>query len=277
MFKPQSLFSRSLILQPATMFSASTVGFSTSTNSLLTTNALQNGVQRSYLLTQQTRNFSYDPHSNKDASESQTSIGKAQSAYEDIKPRLKTYLVLMALGTGIYFVVRAGLYIIEVFASINFLNVGEAAFLAGMTCALLLVGMTRIATRYLRLHPEDVYRNTVKRVLNEAKIQSEIGKNIETSNFRAYSFVDGGVRWKPEPEVEYNGFLDRWWKPRRLQMFFQVKGPSGSGMVSCEVEKDMKGVSRYIVLSFDSFETGNHILLEGDEGRSIYQGIIKLR
>ena len=127
-------------------------------------------------------------------------------------------------------------------------------------------------------------------------MRAYLGSELRTGAFRAYSFVPGSIRWGQAggaaeaavPSVPAAGTgagwggramatLGSWWRPRRLQLFFQVTGGSAShGMVSAEVEK-VRGSQRYNLLCVDVLNTGQRIVLRGDPTYSIYQGVIKLR
>ena len=212
------------------------------------------------------------------------------------KPRLVTYLwVGAALLLGVA-ILRGGLWVVSFFSSLDFADVSQVAFVAGLLTAAILMGVGALARRALTLRPEAVYADALRRVLGDATVRAYLGSELRTGAFRAYSFVPGSIRWGqggaaaeavvPPAAAEGTGAgwgvramaaLGSWWRPRRLQLFFQVTGDAAShGMVSAEVEK-VKGSYSYNLLCVDVLNTGQRIVLRGDPTYSIYQGVIRLR
>ena len=196
-------------------------------------------------------------------------------------PHIKTYSVWVLVGTGMLFVFKAGLNLVDFFATINFLDVGEVAFIAGLVSGVGLVGCGWLGTRFLRLRPEPIFQHALKRLNTDSTVVQYMGRQITPSNFRAYSFVNGAVRMTEEQRerarIAKATGIYKYWQPKRLQLFFQVTGSNGAiGMVSAEVEKSWRGDHSYNLLSVD-LQTGERIILEGDVNYKIYQGVIKLR
>ena len=151
-----------------------------------------------------------------------------------------------------------------------------------MLASLILVGIAFAVRRYIVINPEAVYKEVVRRVSSEAVVKSMIGENITTGQFKAFAFVPGSLRSKPlnEPHpsatTTWSGRILKFYRPRRLQLFFQINASHGSAMVSTEVEK-FGGIHRYNTLCIDLVDTNERLVLEGPPEYRIYQGIIKLR
>ena len=58
-------------------------------------------------------------------------------------PRIKTYSVWVAVGSGVLLVFKLGLNIVDFFATVSFLDVGEVAFLGGLA-----VGLTALLAEW---------------------------------------------------------------------------------------------------------------------------------
>ena len=227
--------------------------------------------------------------------------GSLVASWELWKPRIVSYLWIAAIvGVGVL-VLRAGLWVVSFFSSLDFADVGEAAFFAGLFTGLAVVGVALLGRRALTLRPEAVYQDALKQVLNDVTVRSFLGSELHTGAFRAYSFLPGSLRLPGVttgttaassiapaavttlPATATSGSsallarLQSYWRPRRLQLFFQVTGDTGEhGMVSAEVEK-VRGTHKYNLLCVDVLNTGQRIVLQGDAAYSIYQGVIRLR
>ena len=227
--------------------------------------------------------------------------GTLLARWEQWKPRIVSYLWIAAIvGVGIL-VLRAGLWVVGFFSSLDFADVGEAAFFAGLLTGLAVVGVALLGRRALTLRPEQIYQDALKQVLNDVTVRSFLGSELHTGAFRAYSFLPGSLRLPgvttgttaatsippaalppvpASPSSTWSALLARlksYWRPRRLQLFFQVTGNQGEhGMVSAEVEK-VRGTHKYNLLCVDVLNTGQRIVLQGDPAYSIYQGVIRLR
>ena len=229
--------------------------------------------------------------------------GTLIARWEQWKPRIISYLWIAAIvGVGIL-VLRAGLWVVSFFSSLDFADVGEAAFFAGLLTGLAVVAVALLGRRALTLRPEQVYQDALKQVLNDVTVRSFLGSELHTGAFRAYSYLPGSLRLPgvttgttaatsiPPPALPavpasttstssasvLFARLKSYWQPRRLQLFFQVTGNTGEhGMVSAEVEK-VRGTHKYNLLCVDVLNTGQRIVLQGDPSYSIYQGVIRLR
>jgi len=193
---------------------------------------------------------------------------------EELIPRFKSYAVFALVGSACYIVFKSGLWVIEFMASINFADVGQVSYVAGLLSAGLLVLSFRIGARFLTLRPDVVTRQMLKKVCLNPQVEAEIGKQIRQIGFQASQQTNAAVRWRAEPGVTYYGW-DRYIKYRNLHLFFQINGEKGQGLVSCEVEKDLKGNEITKILAVDVFETGSRIVVEGDPTRSLCSGFIK--
>jgi hypothetical protein len=197
-------------------------------------------------------------------------------------PRIKTYMVWVGVGVGVLFVIKGGLGIVDFFATLNFLDVGEVAFLAGLLTGIGTVVCGWLGTRFLRLRPEPIFQQALKRLSTDSTVINYLGNNIESGSFRAYSFLNGNLRLTTKQKINntnLNGIY-KYWQPRRLQLFFQISGNKGIvGMASAEVEKNWRGDHKFNLLSvdLDSNTGGERIVLEGPLDYRIYKGIIKLR
>jgi hypothetical protein len=221
------------------------------------------------------------------------------STVENIKGRVKTYLIIGGVITGIVIVLNAGLSIIEFFSTLNFLDVGEISFLAGMATAWGLSLVLYLANRSWRISPELVYNEAIKRVLNDNRIKQRLGMEIAAGTFKAYSFIPGAIRWSSSDRlaasrtisihqqatgqlIQPNSFAYKYlqvYQPKKFQLFFQINNKANSqhAMVSSEVEKSYNGTLIWNLLAVDLLESGDRVVLAGDPDYKIYQGIIKLR
>lgn len=140
-----------------------------------------------------------------------------------------------------------------------------------------------LGTRFLRLRPESIFQAALKRINSDATVKTYMGHQISPSQFRAYSYVPGSLRMTQEERDRAlaRGMkgVHKWWRPKRLQLFFQVQGSNGVlGMCSAEVEKSWTGETAYNLLAIDLATQGQErIVLEGDPHYSIYKGVIRLR
>lgn len=217
---------------------------------------------------------------------------KASRTWTEWKPRIITYFYIgSALFVGVL-ILRGGLYFVNFFTSLDLADVGRWGFVAGLATGVGLVGTAMLTRRVLSLRPESVYQDALKQVLNDITVRSFLGNSIKTGSFRAYSFVPGSVRMpgtitaaEAEPVVDAvaaanPSWLDRlskYWKPRRLQLFFQITGSDGNhAMCSAEVQK-VRGSMQYNLLCVDILNTGQRVVLMGSPDYQIYQGVIKLR
>jgi hypothetical protein len=206
-------------------------------------------------------------------------------------PHIKTYTVYLGVGVGVLFVIKIGLAVVDFFATLNFLDVGEVSFIAGLICGAGAAGCALLGTRVLRLRPEAVFKLALQRISTDPTCINYMGAPITTGSFRAYSYLGGHPRFSLVPGVSKtqhaahtravgSGFAwwDRVWVPKRLQLFFQITGGRGVvGMASAEVERNWRGDHRFTLLSIDVEGSGDRIVLEGDTDYRIYKGIIKLR
>lgn len=134
--------------------------------------------------------------------------------------RVKTYSVWLGVGVGVMFVFKLGLNMVEYFATINFLDVGEVAFMAGLLSGVGIVGCAALGTRFLRLRPEPIYQHAMKRITADPTVAAYMGQQINAGSFRAYSFLNGSVRMTAEQRekaVQQTGIY-KYWQPKRLQM-----------------------------------------------------------
>jgi len=184
--------------------------------------------------------------------------------------------------TGAIMLLQAGVWLVTFLGNINFVEVGHIAYAAGIVTGLALIGVFNIGQRMLVLRPEPVYRKIIRDLSHSPKATTALGGQITAGRFRAYSVLDGGVRWKTEPGKTYDGW-QRFWKPRRLQMLFTASGDRGvTGLVICEVQNDYRGKPFYNILALEMLDAKGaqaaqpRIVLDGDPKYSIEHGPIRL-
>lgn len=124
----------------------------------------------------------------------------------------------------------------------SFLDVGEVAFIGGLVTGLGVAVCAVLGTRFLRLRPEPIFQHALKRLSSDATVTSYMGSTLTSSEFRAYNFLEGGVRGVGSVSASTSRRpltgLYKWYQPKRLQVMFQVIGSKGvTGMATAEVEK----------------------------------------
>ena len=117
-------------------------------------------------------------------------------------PRIKTYSVWVAVGSGVLLVFKLGLNMVDFFATVSFLDVGEVAFIGGLVSGLGVAGCAALGTRFLRLRPEPIFQHALKRLSADQTVAAYMGRTLTTSEFRAYNFVEGSIRMGPEAKKQ---------------------------------------------------------------------------
>jgi len=197
-----------------------------------------------------------------------------QQRFESSKGSYLRYAVWGGVGIAVFLVVDTGYKVAHFMSKLDILEVSEGMFLAGLFTAFVVTGVTWIGYRSLALRGTNVLRALGKRIPSEAKVVEELGGTVSLGKFQAYSYVDGTIRWKKEPGVVYDGW-DRFWKPRKLHVFFQVQGPKARGMITAEAQKDFKGNLMYNVIAMDVLETGKRVVIEGSADKVLYDGVFQ--
>jgi len=187
-----------------------------------------------------------------------------------------TYAVIGFVGLSIYYVVRAGLSLADFFVTTNFYDVATISFAAGLATAGVVAVILSYTRRLFIIRPELVYQSVLSKVTADPRVVTMLGDNIAPGKFRAYSLSDGGVQLANNEPTKYQGW-ERFWKPRKLQMMFQLEGTKEKGMVSFEAKKEFNGDMLFLSLTLDGLQSGEKLILEGDGSNKVYRGVIKLR
>ncbi len=182
-------------------------------------------------------------------------------------PHLRMYGIIGGVGLGIYGIVTTGLRTASFFSGISMWDTGKVGFMAGCLCGGAIVFMCSfVVRRFWSLRPDTVYWKMLKHAQRDPKVLARVGADPQPlSDFRAYTFVPGGLRTNATERAKYTSFIAKWYKPHRLQMMFTVKGSKGTGMLSAEVEAtSTMSDFTYVHLALD--------MLDGDEGKLVLQG-----
>lgn len=147
-------------------------------------------------------------------------VGDAFNQVINAWPRIKTYTTWVFVGTGMLFVFKFGLNTIDFFATLNFLDVGEVAFISGLVSGVGLVACGWAGTRFLRLRPEPIFQNALRRINSDSTVVQYMGQKIVPGSFRAYSFVNGAPRVTQEQRdrARIKTGVYKYWQPKRLQL-----------------------------------------------------------
>mmetsp|Transcript_30097 Transcript_30097/g.52884 ORF Transcript_30097/g.52884 Transcript_30097/m.52884 type:complete len:290 (-) Transcript_30097:563-1432(-) len=192
---------------------------------------------------------------------------------------LRMYAIIGAAGLCVYAILSTGYRTASFLSGLSIYSGMKVGFILGIGCgiaATLVLGFT--STRFLSLRPEVVYRSMLRAVQSDPRVRSKLGHRITPlSDFRAYTFVGGDIRWDPVERAKYQGLLRKWYKPRRLQIMFTVKGENAKGMVSAEVEGSLTSGFIYIHKALDVMDTEERILLQGRDDKTVYSGRTNLR
>lgn len=136
--------------------------------------------------------------------------------------RFKTYMVWIAVGGGVLMVFKVGLNIVDFFANVSFLDVGEVAFVGGLVTGLGVAVCAVLGTRFLRLRPEPIFQHALKRLSSDATVTQYMGSTLTSSEFRAYNFLDGGIRGVNSVAASTSRRpqtgLYKYYQPKRLQV-----------------------------------------------------------
>lgn len=193
---------------------------------------------------------------------------------------LRTYAIVGGLGVAVYSVVTTGLRTASFFSGITMWDTGRVGFYMGTLCGIGIFSFCNaIWNRYCSLRPETVYWGMLKRVEKDPVVMAQLGTGLTPlSDFRAYTITPGGIRTDPEERAKYTNAVSKWYRPRRMQMMFSIKGSKGKGMISAEVEStSLMSDFRYVHLALDNFENEERTLLAGRDDKSVYTGRIQLR
>lgn len=200
--------------------------------------------------------------------------------WESFKPSILPYSVMLGAGVAVLAVMKGAMMTIDFFTTLDFKDVAYWAYIAGLASSSLLWGIGITVNKLLVIQPKPVYEFTLKRVQKDSQVIEMLGADLKTGDFQAISLVQGGLRLgSDEVKANHGGWL-KYWRPRRLQLMFQITGPKGHGMCSAEVEKDFKGRFRFNSLAVTSLEQdGNQeqVVLEGDKNDVIFKNVIRLR
>lgn len=145
--------------------------------------------------------------------------------------------------------------------------------LGSVSCAIVLV----LTSRMFLFLPESVFRASLKRVKDDQKIISYLGGPIHAGGFRAYSIDHANISYNTfSPSLSISKSLRSLWKPRQMQVVFQVTGSRGHGIVTAEAQR-MGDLLQFNCLAVDVIDTGERIILEGEYDKDAYKGHLRVR
>jgi len=192
---------------------------------------------------------------------------------------LRSYAMIGGASLAIYLILKTGYQTASFFSGVTIWDGLKVGFLLGCFSGAAIIVVCYFTSRsFLSLRPEMVYRGMMRALQSDPIIKKKLGTPIKPlSEFRAYTFIPGGIRTDPEERAKYQGFITRWYRPNRLQIMFTVKGPQGRGVISAEVEGSFSSPFFYVHQALDVLETEEHIVLQGREDKQVYKGRIVLR
>lgn len=214
----------------------------------------------------------------------------ACSALARYIPRFKSYSRAGVVSVAVGGTVLAGWKLTQFMASLSFSNVAYFGFAAGFLTAGGTAAAIMVGSQIFLLRPETVFRAAIKQVRANQEVQKALGGVPKPASFKAYSFDNGNLRisglWEKlaqmaeqeqsSPQGSADFLKGRIWKPRQLQLLFQVSGPLGHAMVSAQVQR-IGGKLQFNSLCVDIMNSGQRIVLSGTKEAVVYQGHIRLR
>jgi len=192
---------------------------------------------------------------------------------------LRLYAIVGGVSVACYMIISTGYRTASFFSGITIWDTMKVGFFTGLLCGgvvTAVVGVT--SSRFFLLRPERVYNFVMAAVKKDPTVVSKLGTPITPlSDFKAYTFTSGGIRWDAAERAKYQGFFRKWYRPTRLQLIFSVKGPKAKGMISMEVEGSFAREFLIIHKALDVLDTEERHILQGREDKTVYQGHIALR
>lgn len=183
------------------------------------------------------------------------------------------------VGVAVYYILKSGFNIADFMAATSFYDVATVSFVAGNASMGAVAVVLAYASRLFTIRPELVYKQVFKRLQKDVRVNELLGGGLSAGKFRAYTLNPGGFAVLSEEGKsvdDYSGW-ERFWRPQKMQMMFQVSGKSDDAMVSFEGQKLLDGSMQFNSVVLDVMESGERVVLEGDGSIVIYQGKIKLR
>jgi|EP00670_Eutreptiella_braarudii_P027927 hypothetical protein len=160
------------------------------------------------------------------------------------------------------------------FSLATFFKIG---FTSGFVCAMAVAVLVSAASSAFRINKDTMFRFILKKLREEHIVCSRLGDEFKTGDFIATSRTGGFLSkvktWRDVKPANIS------MEPRRMQMMFQVSGPTGaSAMVSVDAFKSttFSQVLSYRSIAVD-FDNGDRHIVVGTEADVIYKGIVKLR
>jgi len=203
-------------------------------------------------------------------------FGGLKNLYKTRRGTLASLAIMGGVGMALYFVLRGGYAMADFFVTINFHDVATISFVAGLATAGVIAVILSYTRRLFVIKPELVYQKILQRVQADPRVGEMLGSSVTPGKFRAYALSEGGLTLAADKADPGSGW-SRFWKPKKLQMMFQLQGSQELGMVSFEAKKEFNGDLLFTSLVVDGLKTGQKLILEGDGSDKVYQGIIKLR
>lgn len=108
----------------------------------------------------------------------------------------KTYLIWGSVGLSLIFLLRAGLGIVNYFATINFLEVGEISFLGGIITGMGMMGVIIYGMRLASLSPDRLFSMSFKRIQSDAVIAQYFTSSVTPMQFKAYNQLPREINFK---------------------------------------------------------------------------------
>eukprot|EP00475_Leptophrys_vorax_P020506 TRINITY_DN2806_c0_g1_i1.p1 TRINITY_DN2806_c0_g1~~TRINITY_DN2806_c0_g1_i1.p1 ORF type:complete len:236 (+),score=48.72 TRINITY_DN2806_c0_g1_i1:125-832(+) len=176
----------------------------------------------------------------------------------------------LAVG-GASAILYGGYEIADFFANVTITNAASFGFTTGFVTAFAVSGLAFGISKLFTLNAESAYRVAMKAVKSNREVIGVLGGPLRPGSFKAYSFDNSNI-------VMPSIFSAPKFKPRQLQILFQVSGSRGHGMVSGEVVKK-DGQMQFNTLVVDVLDSGQRIVISGDAdpSKAVYQGHIRLR
>jgi hypothetical protein len=196
--------------------------------------------------------------------------------FEENKLYIHRIGTMAGIGVGSYTVYAGAVTGLNLLADIGTDNIVLLSYSAGLASALAMNMIFKTGVGLMSLDPRTSYKAILKRVKEDSRVTAQLGGNLKTSGFRAYSHVDGGVRLRGVKGVDYYGWT-RFYRPAALQVMFNLSGEKGNAVIGAELESDGRGGFHYNVLALNNLQTNERTVLAGDGKKSIWKGVTKLR
>mmetsp|Transcript_10187 Transcript_10187/g.19573 ORF Transcript_10187/g.19573 Transcript_10187/m.19573 type:complete len:293 (-) Transcript_10187:283-1161(-) len=192
---------------------------------------------------------------------------------------LRLYAIVGGVSVACYMIISTGYRTASFFSGITIWDTMKVGFFTGLLCGGVVTAVLGVtSSRFFLLRPERVYNFVLAAVKKDPTVVNKLGTPVAPlSDFKAYTFTSGGIRWDAEERAKYQGFFRKWYRPTRLQLIFSVKGPKAKGMISMEVEGSFAREFLIIHKALDVLDTEERFILQGREDKTVYKGHIALR